>query len=184
MTQQENTHKPKSTPNRNARFVGAVFDVCARDKGAAARLRRADNPSTEYQSWETLARLGVDLEKDWERLVFAAIAAAISKSKAKGNGSLPLGRALALCYDDGNQNKQANARLRRLLACHDSIEVCRVLRSMLTLIQSRVEQPLDYIRLLSQLRGFDFDAQRIKTQWAQAFYDAHASRSTAKKESV
>jgi CRISPR system Cascade subunit CasB len=38
---------------------------------------------------------------------------------------------------------------------------------VLTLIDSKVSQPLDYVRLLRQLRFF---GHRTKTQWAQEFY--------------
>lgn len=152
------------------RFVETVIERCGSNKGLAARLRRADNPATEYQSWELLGGLGIDLEKDYQRLPFATISAAIAKSKAEQNGSLTLGKAIALCYDDGNQSEQAKARLRRLLACSDLPEVCRILRPILTLIQSKTGQPLDFVRLLKQLRSFYFDNQRVKAQWAQEFY--------------
>lgn len=49
-------------------------------------------------------------------------------------------------------------------------ELCRILRPVLALIDSRVPQPLDYIRLLQQLRRFAWDAQQVKSQWAQEFY--------------
>lgn len=152
------------------RFVDAVIERCNKDKGQAARLRRADNPTTEYQSWEVLGSLGVDLEKDYQRLPFVTVAAAIAKSKAERNGNLSLGRAIAACYEDGNQSNQAKARLRRLLACDELAEASRILRPILTLIDSKVGQPLDFIRLLKQLRNFYFNGQRVKTQWAQEFY--------------
>ncbi len=152
------------------RFVDTVIARCNKDKGLAARLRRADNPVTEYQSWEVLGSLGVDLEKDYQRLPFVTVAAAIAKSKAERNGNLALGRAIAACYEDGNQSNQAKARLRRLLACDELAEACRILRPILTLIDSKVGQPLDFIRLLKQLRNFHFNGQRVKTQWAQEFY--------------
>nr|WP_102136303.1 type I-E CRISPR-associated protein Cse2/CasB [Marinobacterium profundum] len=156
--------------SREQRFVEAVVERCSNDKGLAARLRRADNPATEYQSWELLGAMGVDLEKDYQRLPFVTVAAAIAKSKAEHNGSLKLGRAIAACYEDGNQSDQAKARLRRLLACDELAEACRILRPILTLIDSKVGQPLDFVRLLRQLRNFHFDGQRVKTQWAQEFY--------------
>lgn len=152
------------------RFVDTVIARCNKEKGVAARLRRADNPATEYQSWEVLGTLGVDLEKDYQRLPFVTVAATIAKSKAEHNGSLTLGRAIASCYKDGNQSDQAKARLRRLLACDELAETCRILRPNLTLIESKVGQPLDYIRLLKQLRNFHFNGLRVKTQWAQEFY--------------
>lgn len=157
--------------SREQRFVETVIERCQNDKGLAARLRRADNPAMEYQSWELLGWFGVDLEKDYERLPFVTVAAAIAKSKSERNGSLRLGQAIARCYKDGNKDDQAKARLRRLLACNDLAEASRILRPVLTLIDSRVGQPLDYVRLLRQLRFFGFESgQRTKTQWAQEFY--------------
>src|SRR5690606_4480146 len=135
--------------DREQRFVDVVIDRCQSDKGMAARLRRADNPATEYQSWELLGWFGIDLEKDYERLPFVTVSAAIAKSKVVRNGTLTLGKAIAACYDDGRDSSQAKARLRRLLACNDLSEACRILRPLLTLIDSKVGgQSLDYVRLL------------------------------------
>lgn len=161
--------------SREERFVDSVLSRCEKDKGLAARLRRAENPATEYQSWELLGSLGVDLERDHERLPFATVAAAIAKSKTDRNGNLTLGKGILACYDNDRASDQAKARLRRLLACHDVAEVCRVLRPVLTLIGSRVGQPLDYVRLLRQLRFF---GHRTKTQWAQEFYGQSSQTNT------
>lgn len=170
---QDNQSSAPSGANksREQRFVETVIERCQNDKGMAARLRRADNPAMEYQSWELLGWFGVDLEKDYERLPFVTIAAAIAKSKAERNGTLPLGKAVAACYEDGRESSQAKAKLRRLLACNDLAEVCRILRPVLTLIDSKVSSPLDYVRLLRQLRFFTYESgQKTKTQWAQEFY--------------
>lgn len=157
--------------SRESRFVDAIIERCGQDKGLAARLRRADNPATEYQSWELLATYGVDLEKERERLPFVTVAAAIAKAKVERNGKSSLGRALAECYEDGRDSNQAKARLRRLLACTELAELVRHLRPVLTLINSKSGQALDYQRLLRQLRSFAYDPQRIKAQWAQEFYN-------------
>jgi len=162
--------KSGSPPDRIERFVDSILERCVRDKGFAARLRRADNPATEYQSWEILASFGVDISNDFQRLPFATVGAAIARSKAEKNGRLRLGRAVAACYDDGNDSSQAKARIRRLLACHDIEEVCRVLRPVLSLIASRVQVPLDYKILLRQLINFSWNPKRIQVQWAQDFY--------------
>lgn len=167
MTKQEES---VSAPSRDQRFVEAILQRCATDKGQAARLRRADNPSTEYQSWEVLGSLGIDLEREYKRLPYVTVAAAIAKSKAQVNGTLSLGRAIASCYEDGRESSQAKARLRRLLACDEMAEVCRILRPILTLIDSKTGQVLDFVRLLRQLRNFPFYTQSIKAQWAQEFY--------------
>lgn len=167
---------------REASFVAWLIARCQEDKGLSARLRRADNPATEYQCWETLAARGVDLERDVQRLPFATVAAAIARAKPPANGDVSLGRAIARCFDEGNQSDQAKTRLRRLLACDELAELCRVLRPMLTLVESRVTQPLDYARLLKQLLDFGHAAasgndpwlQRVKARWAQDFYGQKA----------
>lgn len=158
----------KAAPDREERFVHGVIQQCLQNKGLSARLRRADNPTTEYQSWELLASYGIDLEKEWQRLPFVTVAAALAKAKAERNGSLSLGRALLTCYE--KDSDQAKARLRRVLACDDLPELCRILRPIFSLIDSKVGQPLDYVRLLKQLRRFHYNAQQVKAQWAQEFY--------------
>lgn len=160
--------------NKASRFVEGVISRCAQDKGLAARLRRADTPNTEYQSWELLAAFNIDLEKDYERLPYAAVSAAIAKGKTTVNGRLRLGQAIASCYM-GNVVKckdsaPAKVRLRRLLACDDTAEACRILRPLFSLISSKIKQPLDYSRLLNQLLSFNWHSERIKAEWAQEFY--------------
>lgn len=160
------------------RFVTHLIERCQLDKGTAAKLRRADNPATEYQSWEILVALGIDLEKPWRRLPAVTISAAIAKSKPEKNGSLKLGEAVALCYEDGRESTQAKARLRRLLACDDLAELCRILRQTFALIDSKVNAPLDFARILKQLWSFGFEdnQNRIKVQWAQEFYRSKSMR--------
>lgn len=163
--------RPESTPlSRDERFVAGVLKLCTENKGMAARLRRADNPATEYQSWELLAAYGINLEREHERLPFVSVAAAIAKAKAERNGSLGLGRAIAACYENGNSSDQAKARLRRLLACDELPELCRILRPLFSLIDSKFGPGLDYVRLLGQLRRFASNPQQIRAQWAQDFY--------------
>lgn len=167
-TQEQTLDKPKL--DWEQRFVSGVIQQCQQDKGLAARLRRADNPATEYQSWELLASYNIDLEYEQQRLPFVTVAAAIAKAKTERNGLLSLGQGIAACYEDGRESTQAKARLRRLLACDDLPELCRILRPLFSLIDSKAAQPLDYLRLLKQLRRFSFNGQQVKAQWAQEFY--------------
>lgn len=160
----------ETTSGKNERFIEYVIKRCLKDKGWAARLRRIDNPATEHQSWELLAYFNIDLESERRRLPFVTVAAAIAKAGVQCNGNLGLGRAIAACYSDGRDNDQARMRLRRLLACDDLAELCRILRPLFSLIDSRLGLPLDYLRLLRQLRGFSFDDQKVKAQWALEFY--------------
>ena len=155
------TATPTKTDKCSA-FVDYLFAHCERDKGFAARLRRADTPATEYQSWEVLAKFSVNLDFPSERLPHALIAAAVAKSRATGNGSVLLGQAIALAFSDGAKSDQANMRLRRLLACNDVDEACRILRPLITLIQSRVSAPIDFSALLADLVWVNRDPQRTK----------------------
>jgi CRISPR system Cascade subunit CasB len=178
--------KDTARDNREERFVVGIIQLCqpGKNKGLPARLRRADNPATEYQSWEILAAYGVNLEHENERLRFGTVAAAIAKAKKiESNGPLKLGQALAACYEDGRESAQAKARLRRLLACDDVSELCRIMRPLFSLIDSKVVQSLDYTRLLKQLRFFSNNAQEIKAQWAQEFYGQPSTVSAEKEGS-
>lgn len=159
--------KPDDKP---ARFVQTVMKKCRENKGYAARLKRSDNPATEYQSWELLASFGINLERDHQRLPYVSIAAAMAKAKSPETGKLTLGRAIASCYEDGNQSDQAKTKLRRLLACQGIAEICRILRPLFSLINSRVSQSLNFAKILKQLLRFQWDAQAVRAQWAQEFY--------------
>jgi len=159
-----------SKPSKSEAFVTFTVEQCQHNNGLAAALKRADNPATEYQCWEHLAAFHIDLEKDYERLPYATIAAAIAKAKAAHNGNVGIGRAIALCYEDGNNSDQAKAKLRRLLACESVDEACRILRPLFSLIDSKARVTLNYAQLLSDLLKFHWDNQRVKTRWAQDFY--------------
>ena len=159
-----------SKPGKSEAFVTFTVEQCQQDKGLAAALKRADNPATEYQCWEHLAAFHIDLEKDYQRLPYATIAAAIAKAKVEHNGNIGIGRAIALCYEEGNNSDQAKAKLRRLLACESVEEVCRILRPLFSLIDAKAGVTLNYAQLLADLLKFHWDNQRVKTRWAQDFY--------------
>ncbi len=151
-------------------FVQTVIKRCREDKGYAARLRRADNPATEYQSWEILASFGIDLERPNERLPYSVVGAGIAKAKLEENGRYPLGAALASCYQQGRESPPAAARMRRLLACQDTVELCRVIRPVLSLIANRGTLHMDYAELLRDLIYFNWRKKDIKAKWAMKFY--------------
>jgi CRISPR system Cascade subunit CasB len=159
--------------DRETKFIQTIAVKCQTDKGFAAKMRRADNPSTEHQCWDFLAAFGIDLEKENERLAFALIAAAVARSKIETNGTRRLGKALLDRYD-GDKDGQGKARLRRLLACEDVEELCRILRPILSLVLDKGKTELDHARLLRQISRFARDPQRIKAQWAQEYYGAPA----------
>lgn len=167
---QEETKVVNKKSDQTHSFIHYIIDICYRDKGAAAALRRADNPNTEYQSWEVLARFQIDLENINQRLSYATIAAAVAKAKITQNGSCGIGKAIANCYEDNSSSDQAKAKLRRLLACDSTDEVCRILRPLFSLINSKSSLSLDFSKLLKQLLQFSYYPLDIKSQWAQEFY--------------
>lgn len=161
--------------NRGQAFVRFIINLSSTDKGAAAAVRRADNPATEYQSWEYLAAFGVDLEKSYMRLPFALIAASIAKSKINEDGFRGIGQAIAMAYEEGSQSSQAKAKLRRLLACDTIEELCLNLRPLLQLIHAKGNGNIDYAALLNDLLNFHWNSLRVKTKWAQDFYGRQES---------
>lgn len=153
---------------RGQEFVNFVLARMDNDNAYGAALRRADNPATEYQSWEYLAKW-CELDKEWERRSFATVAAAIAHAKPKVDGFLGIGKAIAACYpEDGNKSDSAKSKLRRLLACGSVEEVCVILRSLLSLIASRGVR-LGYGQLLNELVYFG-NGEKIKVKWAVDFY--------------
>lgn len=174
----------KNKTDRANAFVQFIIDLCLRDKGAAAALRRADNPATEFQSWEYLASFNVDIDKSYERLPFATVASAISKAKADKNGRLGIGAAIASCYEEGKDSDQAKAKLRRLLSSDSVEELCMVLRTLLKLIESRNGACLNYSRLLNQLLKFRWNDDSVKATWAQDFYSSYKTADSTEEESA
>ena len=139
------------------------------DTGFTAALRRADNPATEYQSWEYLAKW-CNLDKDWERLSFALVASSLAKSRPKRDGYVVLGQAIAKSYEEngrrGNEQDSAKAKLRRLLASKTAVEACEILRPILSLIASR-QVMVCHAKLLNDLLYF---GEKTKIRWASDFY--------------
>ncbi len=171
------TEHPPQKSSKGLAFVNYIISRCQTDNGLRAALKRADNPATEYQSWEVLVGFQINLEYENQRLPYATIAAAIARTKAEKNGTAKIGQALAHCYEDGNVSDQAKAKLRRLLACDSVAEACRILRPLFGLIESKGGVSLNYAQLLDELLWFGHeDSQtRIKARWAQDFYGKPAA---------
>lgn len=161
--------------SRPARFVTYVLSRAATDTGFAARMRRADNPDTDYQSWPCLAAFGLNLENDTQRLPYALIGAALCRlkggdSSTVSDGDAGLGEALAACL--GDNADQGSSRMLRVLACDSTPELCRVLRPLLSLLNGRGAKKLCHGRLLDELTRFHRPEarERAKLRWAQDFY--------------
>lgn len=160
---------------REKSVVQKVFSRMKDDGAFRAALKRADNPATEYQSWEYLADYGVDLDKDYIRLPYATVFAAMARSGMEGDGTLTLGRALCDSYEEGRKSQPARSKLRRIIACSDVRELCAVLRPILQFIASGNAR-LCFGELLKDLLHFG-DGEWVKSRWAQQFYGGNAEPS-------
>ena len=170
--------KTEKIPKKNSRgeaFVAFVLKRLAQDTAFGAALRRADNPATEYQSWEHLASW-CDLDNAYERTCFATVAAGLARAKQSIDASTSFGSAIARSYNDGNQDDSAKRKLRRLLACDTSAEACQWVRPLLRLAESRGVR-INYGRLLDDLLYF---GPKVKERWAMDFY----GRREAKDDSI
>ena len=157
--------KQNQEHSKEKKFVDYVIKRLQDETRFGAALRRGGSPATEYQAWEYLAPW-CDITKDYIRRPYMTVAAAIATEKPVRDGSLGLGQALALCYEDGRNAEPAKARLRRLLACETAGEVTSVLRPVLRLIQSRSVR-INYEKLLKDLIYF---GEKVKLKWASDFY--------------
>lgn len=158
---------------RCGRFVEYALARAKTDTGYGARMRRADNPDTEYQAWGDLAAF-VDLEKDRERLPFALIGAALCRAKPEADGRFGIGAALSKCYEGSEKDskeKPGAARLRKLLACSNIKDICQALRPLLPMLAEKSALPLSYAKLLTELLCFESRSQeRIKRRWDMQFF--------------
>lgn len=150
-------------------YVNSVIERIKKDTAMAAALKKADNPNTEFRAWEYLADYQVNIENSKERIPYATISAAIARAKPPSDGILNLGQAIARSGKDGIPSDQERARLRRILACDTVEEACTILRSLLSLINSR-DLKISYGQLLYELCWFEKNPQTTKARWAQFFF--------------
>lgn len=159
---------------QTARFIKYVLSRLDEDAAMGARLRRADNASTEHQAWEYFARFGVDLEDVRCVKAYATVSAALARAKPEQDGAFSFGHSLAAVgeHREGEgKESPVTARLRRVLSCRTTEEACEVLRPLLTLLADKSSRPLCYERLLRDLLYF---GDRTKRRWASDFYSRPA----------
>lgn len=153
----------------NENFMASVIKRCKDDSGFRAALKKADNPDTEYLSWEYLADYNVDLEKSYKRLPYVTVFAAVARSGIEKDGNANLGYALRMAYENDMKSEPARAKLRRLLSCDSVEEVCLQLHSLLKFISGKTSI-LSYQKLLEDLQKFYFNSELVRSRWAQEFF--------------
>jgi CRISPR system Cascade subunit CasB len=150
--------------NFSTNFISSIINH-KNDVNYISKWKRADNPNQEYQAWELLVPWCKELTNPYEREPLATIGAAFARRKTDTDGQLNFGRALYHCYPENNSGP-GTSRLRRMLACSDTLEVCKMIKPCLSLIASK-DINLNYSSLLNDIKYF---SERTKLFWAQEFY--------------
>lgn len=178
MSQKDN----KKTSNISC-FVKWVFENKEKDHKMRASFRRALSSVAENQAWPYIARF-TSLTNDSSREAFLLIGASICLDSATENGTLGVGQALFKSWISTKADKMlvtnnekvkanpAEMRLRRLLVCRDSHALCKTLKPILSVIRGKGGEMLDYEKLLAQVINFDFASEKIKSRWAEEYYEA------------
>lgn len=164
---------------QNKDFVAALSRVCA-DRGLRAAMRRWWSEGTRHYAYPILGKLFA-LDDDRKTLL-AALYAVHSKDSAPAHvsGAHSIGSAalkLAGGSTSANGFDSMERHFRRLL----STELLDDLGPQLHRLVKRLEResiPLDYARLLGDLRQFRNNPESVKTRWAIAFWQAPAEQPT------
>ena len=152
-------------------FVTQVFKNCEADKTAASKYKRCNLERTEHYAWPLLSRHGVKLTNPVQLSIAKLIASSIAYESGSQNGHLSLGRALK---ELNQQIQSAETRLLLLIGCDSSLELCKMLPSVIRLLQSKSIR-IDYVRLCMDLYFYDKSPSSIRTRWAEDFYSYSSS---------
>ncbi|MDP3851092.1 MAG: type I-E CRISPR-associated protein Cse2/CasB [Luteolibacter sp.] len=162
---------------QNEDFVAALIKVCA-DRGLRAAMRRWWSEGTRHYAYPILGKLYA-LNDDGKSLIAALYAVhAKDSSPAHLPGAHSIGSA-ALNLGGGSTSATGfdsmERHFRRLL----SAETLDDLGPQLHRLVKRLEResiPLDYARLLGDLRQFRNNPEAVKTRWALSFWQAPAEQ--------
>lgn len=165
---------------QNEDFVASLVRVCA-DRGHRAAMRRWWSEGTRHYAYPILGRLFA-LDDDRKTLV-AALYAVHSKDSTPAHvlGANSIGSAalkLAGGSTSANGFDSMERHFRRLLAANDLEDLTPQLHRLIKRLE-RESIPLDYVRLLGDLRQFSNNPEAVKTRWALAFWQAPAEQPTS-----
>ena len=165
---------------QNEDFVASLARVCA-DRGHRAALRRWWSEGTRHYAYPILGKLFA-LDDDRKTLV-AALYSVHSKDStpAHVSGANSIG-SVALKLGGGSTSANGfdsmERHFRRLLAAESLDNLGQQLHRLVKRLE-RESIPLDYARLLGDLRQFRNSPESIKTRWALAFWQAPAEQPTS-----
>lgn len=152
-------------------FVNYVFDRKENDSAFRAIMKQSVVESLEWKSWSTIEKFIDNLNDKYERDAFILIGSSIAKCQDKSNGSVSLGKAIAIASKDNENNKEFTPRFMRILSCSSIDELIDVLRPTLSFLNSKGIH-LNYSDILSDILKFRFgedSKNKIKAKWASEF---------------
>jgi CRISPR type I-E-associated protein CasB/Cse2 len=161
---------------QNADFVAQLVKLCKDDRGHRAALRRWWSDGTRHYAYPLLGKLYALDEKLNPKTITAALYGAHLKDSAPAHlaGSHSIGSAALKL---GGNSSQADAfpsmerHFRRLLAADPLEDLGPQLHRLVKRLE-RESIPLDYARLLGDLRQFRNNPEAVKTRWSIAFWQA------------
>lgn len=150
------------------------------DRGYLAHLKRGLATGTEDQAWSILAAQRFDFTDAVKRKIWAVVgglsASLVNDGLLRTEGWDGMGTVLRHIMNaegrpDENRTKNYETRLRRLLNCTDSAELCKMIVGVVQLAQSKVV-PVNCRQLYFDLNGWDDPKKReaIRVRWASDFY--------------
>ena len=165
---------------QNEDFVAALIRVCA-DRGLRAAMRRWWSEGTRHYAYPILGKLFA-LDDERKTLVAAlytvhskdSAPAHISGGHSIGSAALKLGGGSA----SANGFDSMERHFRRLLSAASLDDLGPQLHRLVKRLE-RESIPLDYARLLGDLRQFRNNPEAVKTRWAVAFWQAPAAQPTS-----
>lgn len=161
----------------NADFFAEIYAKAQqKDRAFLAKMRLADNPKLGDRVFSVLARHGISLNP-CIRLPYMILGASAARMGAIAEGKLSLGKALRKAFKNKElDDPNLQIRLRRLVACDSSAELCRILPATLRLVESRLEvgDYLNYEKIFKLIALFDINLTHARSVLVQEFYGGAA----------
>lgn len=149
---------------KSEQFVDRYIKMVRSDTACRAALLRADNPVTAPAAWRYLVPF-CPLTDKRQRLAYSLVGAAIAREKPESNGNLSIGEALRFLKSREDEDREL-ARLKRLLACSDSIELVGILQKTVRYLQSK-DMKINYAKLLDDIIYWN---EKTRIRWAEDFF--------------
>lgn len=164
------------------------------DRGYLARLKRGLAEGTEDQSWGVLAAQHFDFSNTVKRRVWASIgglaAALVDSGLLKTEGRENMGAVMRQIMNadgkaDENRMRTYETKLRRLLNCTSTVELCGLVVCVVRQAEAK-GVAVNCRQLYFDLNGWDDSEKREKSRvrWAQSFYRDEQDQDGSKSVSL